>query len=100
MGRINNCRKPSKKNQLCHRNYLQLITSHEKRRCREALEVENKVVRSLQEELEQVKNDQTAVAILKSSEKVWSKRFDRLRAEFEKKVEEKVKEKEAEINRL
>ena len=40
------------------------------------------------------------MAILKSSEKVWSKRFDRLRAEFEKKVEEKVKEKEVEINRL
>ena len=40
------------------------------------------------------------VAVLKSSKKVWSKRFDKLRAEFEEKVEEKVKEKEVEINRL
>ncbi len=97
---LHKIQRSARKNQLRHCNYLRLIASHEKRRCREALEVENKVVRSLQEELEQVKNDQTAVAILKSSENVWSKRFDRLRAEFEKKVEEKVKEKEVEINRL
>lgn len=100
MGRINNRHKPSKKNQTRRHNYLRRINSYEKRKWREALEAEDKIVRSLQEELEQVKEDQTAVAVLKSSEKVWSKRFERLKAEFEEKVKEKVKEKEEEMNRF